>query len=194
MQIKTFPKAFPKTLKWLHWITTALVLMLVVSGQRFVMNFSVDVYVVNLMVHASVGTVVMALFLLRVYQRFIVKPVLPSEDLPQWQLLLAKVVQFALYGCLLLVPVSGYAVGSFHELSVNVFAFIDISQWGDYSDTVFTQIRNVHATSVKLMMGLIVLHASAAFYHHWVVRDNVMRSMTWGVKESTSEEKRVVSS
>lgn len=88
--------------------------------------------------------------------------------------MLFKTVRFFLYLSLCIVPIAGWMTLSsftdnFHVLSLNLPLLSTV--WGsDY-------IADAHQFLGNLFIALVGLHACAALVHHFIFKDNVLKSM-----------------
>lgn len=160
--------------KWNHWLT-ALLIFAVIILPMFKISLShwlggmTNVY----MLHKSLGTLVLFFTFWRIF--FIIKQGVPNT-LPKTKKLqraLAKSLQGCIYLLLILLPLSGYLMSS---RSLNFFNFINIPAMPlpNYGYVFF---HSVHIYGSYLLMVLILMHILAAIYHHWWIKDNVVRSM-----------------
>ena len=126
--------------------------------------------------HATVGTVLTILLVLRFYFRFRNGPAALPAGMPAWQITAAKAGHFALYACMVLLVVSGFATGMNAADPLPLFGQLDITL-GQTNEDLMQTIRPVHEFATNAMIVLIVIHVVAALYHHFVAKDNSSRRM-----------------
>lgn len=166
-----------------HWITAIAVIAAFILGPEHFgrqMRDGLDPATrIDIVLHESLGMLVMALTLLRLLW-VAVRPAIPSFDMPAWMQLAAKATHGVLWLLLLALPVSamltlgseGHPLTLLGGLRVNEMPAIaqspiaDIADWGE-----------VHETLGNLIIWLSGLHAVAAIYHHRFLKDGVLLSM-----------------
>ncbi|MEM6485542.1 MAG: cytochrome b/b6 domain-containing protein [Pseudomonadota bacterium] len=164
MNVSAEDQDFSITQKVLHWLIGLAIMFDLFIAQKFggVMT-DIDRFD-SRNDHASLGTLVAFLFVVRVFIR--IKrgtPALPN-GLPRWQTQLAHAMHWALYVLIGLLIVSG--IGS----AINANSIVSPFGAFDYGDGVkwvfaFDLFRAVHEFSTKAIMVLIVIHVLAALYH-----------------------------
>lgn len=161
----------------LHWITVAVILSLVVVG--FVMEdlpntpFKRDVY----LLHKSFGLTVLALTALRLGWRLVQPtPALP-EGMPAWQRWAAHGGHLGLYGLMIAIPASGWAYNWASNFATPYFGWTLMERAGAVDRELKAIAGVVHEWGVYALLALLVAHAGAAFYHHYQLKDTVLRRM-----------------
>jgi cytochrome b561 len=161
----------------LHWLTAVLVVaafIISVGGPESRVYSAAKDY--DRTLHELLGTCVFLLTLVRLLWRIIDPPPV-NKEIPQWMESSASLVQWTLCGLLLLVPLTAMA-GTWLEghpidlLGVGSFAPM-ISQSHQLGQT----LSEIHGWIGDGIIWLAGLHAAAALYHHFGMRDNVLRSM-----------------
>lgn len=125
--------------------------------------------------HASVGPVVLGLFLLRLYlRRRHGAPALP-EGMSHWPAMLAKHTHIGFYLLIGLLLLSGLAIGLEADSPIRplgVFTF-----GNGMNDGFFALNRQMHHAATPMLGALIALHILASLWHLFILRDGVMRRM-----------------
>jgi cytochrome b561 len=160
-----------------HWLTALLVLaafLLSVGGPeaRVFSDGNKDL----LTLHESLGIAVFATTVLRLAHRCWARPPDPV-GMPVWMHQAALATRLLLYFLLLILPLSAI-VGSWtegHSLSLYVFGAIG-SPWAT-SHAFGRSILSFHKLAGDAIMWLAGVHAAAALFHHFILKDNVLRSM-----------------
>jgi len=126
--------------------------------------------------HFMLGLSVLVLALIRlvVHLSDIVPRIEP--DPPKWQKQSAKLVHVALYALMIVMPLAGWLLLSAEGKPIPFFgqhlpALIGKSKY------LADWIEEIHETGGTIGYFLIALHATAALYHHYFVRDNTLRRM-----------------
>ncbi|MFT2092417.1 cytochrome b [Paraglaciecola sp. 2405UD69-4] len=194
MAYKNTAENYGVVAKWLHWATALLFLAAYASvyyrewftESRTPENFSV------LQIHFSIGISIAVVVFLRVYWRL--TSITPSPE-PGTKLehLAAHAGHFALYAVMIIMPITGYiGTGS----NTDFFFMFEIpsfkSTWlfeqvvANGLGMEFEAFEKPFDLIHKRILGpwlawmLIVGHAGAAFYHHFVKKDRTLLKMTSG--------------
>lgn len=166
-----------------HWLTAIAVIAAFILGPEHFgreMHRGLDPATRwDIVVHESLGVLVMLLTLLRLLW-VTVRPAKPRFDMPGWMHLTAKATHGLLWLMLLAVPMSallalaseGHPLTLLGGIRINELPFMaqsplaDLADWGD-----------VHGLLGDMIFLLSGLHAVAAIYHHVFLKDGVLLSM-----------------
>jgi cytochrome b561 len=100
--------------------------------------------------------------------------------LPRLQRKMAKATHWMLYGCMVLMPVSGYLASSSVKEPVKFFgAPLPHFSWN--SPDLQDVMGSVHAITAWLLGALVALHVAGALLH-LVRRDGVFSRMWWSAE------------
>lgn len=164
----------------LHWLVAILIISLLIVGfyMTSMEKSELKWYIYGL--HKATGTVVLALVSLRIIWRLSnVWPGLPS-DTPKWQLWLVRCNISFLYCMMVLMPLTGFLgslVGGYDISFYGLFTIPAIAQDKEAGKWLF----EIHEIAPYFLIASIGLHIFAAFYHHFIMRDNVLRRMLKGM-------------
>lgn len=146
----------------LHWLVAALVLFQLVFGES--MTAAVDAIADGgqaspgdqtlASAHYWVGLAILALVQLRLGLRIVIGTPPADAATPHWMGLAAKATHWTFYGLLFAAPVTG------------LLAYY-----------IFDWMGDVHSIAKPAFIVLISLHAVAALFHHFVMRDGTLRKM-----------------
>jgi cytochrome b561 len=163
---------YDRTTISLHWITAGLVAVLWIIGQTAdwlpdgVLN--TDYW----SIHVVLGFALAAVIAWRMIWRNSGGSRLPAADAGVLQVV-AKATHYGLYLLLLVVVVLGL-VNAFVR-GYNLFDLVSLPQVGDRA--VRKPITHWHGFAANLLLGLAGLHAAAALFHHYILRDSVLARM-----------------
>lgn len=129
--------------------------------------------------HQSVGLIVAALVLLRVFWRLGHPPEPLPAGVPRWQARLAHLVQWLLYVAMLLVPAAGIAGSLYTKSGLHFFGPATNAGVTPVHDTA-EQFFGIHEVLVWVLVVLVVLHVLAGLKHLLVDRDGVFERMWVG--------------
>ncbi len=154
----------------LHWISAALVIVLLGSG--FMAGFATEpeVKTAALQVHLPVALLVLVLTVARLvwWWRFDSKPgpvagILPLQDR------IARWTHRGLYAVMLLLLASGIAMSAMSGLPDALFGTAAFPDLADLAP------RTGHGIGARLLVTLVAVHAGAALYHHVVLKDKTLK-------------------
>ncbi|MFO1079961.1 MAG: cytochrome b [Reyranellaceae bacterium] len=135
----------------------------------------------GLFVHMSLGLAVLALALGRIGWRFVKPPPAPlPTTLGAWTEDVATAAHWALYAFLIAVPIAGIMLQFARGGAVPVFGLFEIaSPWP--RDRAFARsVKEVHELMAHVTLLVAALHAGAALFHHYVLKDATLRRMLPG--------------
>ncbi len=126
--------------------------------------------------HFSLGLSILALVCLRIFARLVAPnpKIVPAPAL--WQDRLAKLAHLGLYGLMICTPLLGWLVISAFGKPVPFFGLELPPLIG--ADKIFAhELEDWHVLIAQAGYWLIGLHAAAALFHHFVLRDNTVQRM-----------------
>ncbi len=126
--------------------------------------------------HFMLGLSVLLLVIVRVVFRLtsVTPPIQPAP--PRWQTILSKALHLTLYAFMLAMPILGWLTLSAEGKAIPFF-FGQLPALVNASKAVASWAKELHETGGTVGYFLIGLHAAAALFHHYVVRDNTLRRM-----------------
>jgi cytochrome b561 len=128
--------------------------------------------------HLDIGATILFLIVLRLIWR-LTHPVEALAAGPVWMQRTARIVHGVLYAVLILMPVLGWANASTRGFDVRLFGLIPLPKILPYHMKNGGLIGDIHNwIAWYVLIPIVVLHVAAAFYHHVVLRDGVLRRMT----------------
>ncbi|MGF3024152.1 cytochrome b [Methylobacterium aquaticum] len=181
---------WPATLSVIiHWLAAAA-LFGALAGGLFVHRLSscCDVghwTVYNL--HASFGLALLALVALRILVRLLRPwPALPGHT-PPWQRLIARATHTALYVLMIALPLVGWSIvsapGCCH-INPYVFDWFTLPSLDPAPIPDRTVAFAIHSALAWIAMGVIALHASAALFHHFFYKDDILARIVPSLRSS----------
>jgi cytochrome b561 len=126
--------------------------------------------------HFMLGLSVLVLVALRAATHFIGEEPGIRPDPPKWQSLFAKAVHVALYALMFAMPLLGWLTLSAQGKIVPFFG-LQLPPLVGENKSIADWAKEVHETCGTIGYFLIGLHAAAALFHHYVVRDDTLRRM-----------------
>ena len=129
--------------------------------------------------HFMLGMLVFVLVWLRLVARFSGPSPLIQPAVPRLQEISAKLLHLALYALMIGMPLTGWLLLSASGKVIPFFGLELPALVGESKDFA-AQIKELHEFVGTTGYYLIGLHAVAAFYHHYFVRDNTLTRMLPG--------------
>lgn len=129
--------------------------------------------------HFMLGLTVLALVLIRIVARLAAPPPPITPAPPAWQALLARFVHLALYVLMIGMPIAGWLILSASGKPVPFFG-LELPALMAESKAAAERIEELHETVGVIGYYLIGLHALAALFHHYFVKDDTLARMLPG--------------
>lgn len=126
--------------------------------------------------HFMLGLSVLMLVFVRLAVRFSGAAPVIKPDPPKWQSFFARLMHLALYVLMIGMPLLGWLTLSAEGKAIPFFG-LQLPALVAESKSVAEWAKEVHETSGTVGYFLIGLHAAAALFHHYVVRDNTLQRM-----------------
>ncbi len=124
--------------------------------------------------HYMLGLSVLILALLRLMLQITEMVPKIEPDPLKWQKLSAKLMKVALYALMIGMPLAGWLILSANGKPIPFFGLQLPALIGE-SKTTAELIKEIHEAGATVGYFLIGLHAIAALFHHYVVRDNTLK-------------------
>lgn len=175
--MKKTPVNWNKTAKILHWGIGFLFISLLIVGllMGYLPNTPLKGDVYGL--HKAFGVTILALVLFRLIWRLThASPSLPKQ-MVKWQKVAAEANVALLYLLMVGVPLSGFIMSSFGGRPISYFGLFTIPPLMTSPHPLGKLAHSAHSILSYIIIGLLVLHILAALYHHFVLKDNVLKRM-----------------
>jgi cytochrome b561 len=176
MPLRNTAEAYGGLSKFLHWTIVLLLLpqyflaeaaqALPVGAERFQL----------ITWHKSIGMLVLMLALVRLAWKFGNKG-LPGAIGAAWQRKAAAAAHGLLYLLILAQPISGWMVSSSGNYPVTLFGWFEFPAIVGENDGLHEFVEEVHELLFIALLVVAVIHIAAALYHHFVLKDRVLRRM-----------------
>ena len=127
--------------------------------------------------HKSDGILILMLAVLRIAWRLGNAPPPPEASLTRWQELASRSAHQLLYVLLFALPLSGWLMSSAKNYPVSFFGWFQLPNMLAPSESAFKALLAAHATLATALLVIAGVHISAALWHHFFKRDNVLRRM-----------------
>jgi len=124
--------------------------------------------------HFMLGLTVPMLVALRLIARALGRTPIITPPLVRWQHGLSQATHGALYVFMIAMPILGWLTLSAAGKPIPFFGF-ELPALVAADKAFSRQVLEIHELIGKLGYGIIGLHALAALYHHYFVRDNTLQ-------------------
>lgn len=162
----------------LHWSTVILVIsaFLLSKGDPYSL-YSGGADAIR-RIHETLGVLVLIVIVLQLLWRAL--NTMPTEQpVSRRMALSAKFVRIGLYAHLIAIPLTAVLGTWLLGLPLTLLG-VDIAPQIAEAHRLGQLMINLHTTLGETILWLSGGHATAALFHHLYLRDNVLKSMTWG--------------
>lgn len=128
--------------------------------------------------HFMLGLSILALVVVRIIAR-LTTPAPADLPEPAWRRLLAKATHLALYALMIGMPIAGWIILSAEGKAVPFFG-LELPPLVGENKGLAEQVEELHELGGTIGYWLIGLHAVAALFHHYVLKDGLLRRMMPG--------------
>ncbi|MFD2165288.1 cytochrome b [Thalassotalea euphylliae] len=194
MTLKNTETAYGTVAKWLHWGVAVLFLAAYASYyyRHWFTESKTPENMTALQIHLSVGISIFVLVLLRIIWRVMNAQPKPEPG-TKLEHLAAHLGHYALYGVMIIMPITGYLgtglgadfffmfeIPKFEETWL--FNFLVVEQLGMTFKEFEKPMDFIHKDIFGAWLAWILIlgHFLAALYHHYVKQDNTLIKMTTG--------------
>lgn len=182
MQLTNNTSRYGLVSKTLHWTMFVFIVFLLLMGpisHSFPRGSEEKFFIIWL--HQSLGLTVFMLVILRIIWKFMnPKPDYPIA-MPTWQRRVSSAVHGLLYTVILLQPIVGVLMVRANGYDANFFNIFSIPGFSEPNDSLREIAWFLHHDLIGRALQLfVIVHVLAALYHHFIVKDNVLKKMTWG--------------
>lgn len=166
-------KQYSTRLAVVHWLTLLLFIAAFYLGHELDEMQEAAAKMSLYPIHFIIGDLVFILTLIRAYFLFKDGKLAPVEGGSAIANKLATGIHHLLYALLIALPVSGMVMIN----TTGVVAALQAHDASKLPDLEKFMIHEVHAGIVAILLLTIALHAAAALYHQFVLKDNLIRRM-----------------
>lgn len=177
MNIENHPARYGSWLMALHWLMLLLLIGVYACIElRELFERGSDMRAGLKTWHFMLGLSVFCLLWLRLVVRLSgnIPPVVPP--LPFWQRMTANSVEFTLYLFLIVMPLLGWSILSAEGATIPFFG-LELPALISIDKVLAKQLEDIHGLIGTAGYYLIGLHATAALFHHYIQKDNVLLRM-----------------
>jgi cytochrome b561 len=176
----TPPQKFTALSRMFHWLTAIPIFAALLIG--FTMVNWLAGYATLRVVHMSIGVLVLIVVVLRIVNRLRHHP-------PAWPPTVGRRegkaviwLERALYALILAQPLVGWAMVSATGKPVRVFGVLPLPRIAPFNIDVYSVLRETHSILAYLLVVVIAAHVSLVLAHTTVLRDGMLRRMTFQLR------------
>lgn len=163
----------------LHWLTVVAIIMVVaiILTREGIEGRTIRQLLLDW--HRSLGLLVLVVMMARLVLRYLLRANELDHELPLLLTVLSKAGHIVLYILLITIPLLGWAQSSARGQNVNLFGLTAIPPlpFIERNRELAENLATWHETVAWLMLAIVLIHAAAALWHHFIRRDGVLRSM-----------------
>ena len=132
--------------------------------------------------HGSIALIVLALMTVRVIWRWMSETPLHAAGFAAWQKMTAAVVHWALYIVVFVQLIAGVMTVATTGNGLPFFGIFEIPLSAERDEDAHHFWEEIHEFTWRVIAVLLVVHVLGALYNHFVLKNDVLRRMTSGVK------------
>ena len=133
-------------------------------------------------IHASIASITLILMTVRIVWRFMNEVPAHPDGMPGWQRMISSIVHWGLYITVFAQLIAGAIMNGTAGRGIPVFGFFTIPVLVTENHDAHEWWEEVHEFAWKPVAALIVLHVLGALYNHFIVKNDVVRRITVGLK------------
>lgn len=168
---------YTSTAKFLHWLIVVLLIAQFIAAWTMP-HIGRNTPVTTLIsIHFSIGIVIIAVVVVRLFWRAMHGEPEPLDGLPPWQMQSARAVHWLLYILLFAIPILGWINASWRGMPIVIFG-VELPKLVGTRAAGFGWTGDVHSLLANyVMLTLVGLHVLAGLYHYFIRRDRVLQRM-----------------
>lgn len=176
---------YSPTARHFHWLTVALVAIMVPLGFYMVWRGNVtqfDALTGRLYdLHKLLGFIVLWVVIARLAYRLRHGAPPDEPSLALWQKAAAHLTHWGLYALLIVIPMLGWIGVSLYGAR-SIFGLFSLPPLAAQNQDASVTVFQAHLIGAILLCLLIGAHLGAAILHHFILKDGVLRRMLPGLK------------
>ena len=163
--------------KLLHWLIALMILGMGTVGITMVNMSNSPTKITVFALHKSMGITLLALIILRLVWRLYAGAPAPVPGTSPLMRYAAAAMHAALYVLLFAIPLSGWLLNSAAGFPLQWFGMVNLPAIAAQNDALHDSATRAHMMLFFGLLALVILHASAAIYHHMFIGDSTLSRM-----------------
>lgn len=177
MPIRNTPDRFGSVARAFHWLVFLLLIGSFTLAWSMV-GLPLGLYKLQLYSwHKWVGVTIFLLAILRLGWRLANPTPRPPAGMSRWQRVAAAISHALLYTILIVMPLTGWIMSSALNLPLVYLGLVHIPSPFGVDEALGEAMKIVHFWLGITLLTLVAIHVLAALYHHFILRDDVLRRM-----------------
>ncbi|AJI96243.1 hypothetical protein BD65_2935 [Yersinia ruckeri] len=165
-----------------HW--TIFILVVLTYAAMELKGFAAkgsDIRELMKTIHYTLGVSVMILMLIRIILKVTHKDPAITPTPPRWQLVLSKAVHGILYLLFISLPLLGVLSLYYGHVEWSFFSYVmPVAVENTENNIMQHDLKEIHELIANTGYFIVGLHAAAAIFHHYIMRDNTLIRMLPG--------------
>ncbi|MHB8353197.1 MAG: cytochrome b [Burkholderiales bacterium] len=163
----------------LHWLV-ALLIVIAFSVGHYMADLDLSPWKLKIFAwHKWVGVTIFGLVAFRIFWRAThTVPALPA-GMSGLMKKLSGLAHFAIYLLMLAIPLTGWLHSSAAGVTVVYFNVLTLPDLVGKNKELSSLFKEIHETLNWTLLGLVVMHVTAALKHQLVDKDNLLNRMRW---------------
>ena len=182
MELRNSDTNYGAVAKSLHWLIAIALFALIYLGLEQAGMERGDEKSRIRFIHASIATITLVLMTLRIIWRFMNEAPAHPVAMPAWQRTISSIVHWGLYITVFTQLTAGAMVTATGGRGLPVFGLFSIPLPVAENRDAHEWWEGVHEFVWLPIVALLALHVLGALYNHFIVKNDVLRRMTVGVK------------
>jgi len=176
MQWKNNTTHFGLVAVTLHWLVALVVIGLFGLGLWMTeLDYYDTWYKQGPWLHKSIGISLFFVVITRIGWRLITPPPAALSNHKPWEIRLAHMAHLLIYVLLITIMLSGYLISTADNRPIEVFDLFSIPATITSIPKQEDVAGLVHLVLASSLIGLAVIHAAAAFKHHFIDKDRTLK-------------------
>ena len=161
----------------LHWTMAAMVLAMLGIGVAMVASLA-D-YHVLVSIHRPLGVAIFVLVVIRFANRLLTRrPSFPAT-MSRTEQLATTAAEYTMYGLMFVLPLVGWGMLSAAGYPIVLFGRTHLPPILPRSAALYELLRTSHTLFAYVFFLTFLAHLSSVLFHALVIRDGILRRMTW---------------
>lgn len=170
------PAQFSAVAKLFHWLVALLMLSVLSVAFSFAWIPPAE-RAGAIPVHVSIGLIILILTIIRLaYRRVVAPPATPVRS-PGWMKRGARIGHFLLYALIFVQAALGIWMAAASPVGISFFNSLNLSALAAANPDLLAALRPLHFAGACAFVLVLVGHVSAALWHHFRRRDDVLVRM-----------------
>lgn len=159
-----------------HWIMAILIIGMLALG-LYMTDLPISLQKLKLYgIHKEFGILILMLVALRIIWRaYNVSPRLPSY-MVGWQKIIAKLVHYAFYFFMVVLPITGWIISSSADVTVSFFGWFLLPNLVAPDKNRQLLFSTIHTWLAYSLITIIALHIAAVF-EHFIHKNNLLKKI-----------------